>query len=104
MILDIDNLIKDLNIIFKQRGWGEIPLDNTFEGGDNWEGLIIQIERLYLDRNWFGYWYYDSFSDVSLDNYVMEYIKPICKKYKINEVSFAGDDEWEENTIELHNP
>ncbi|PCI27331.1 hypothetical protein COB55_06010 [Candidatus Wolfebacteria bacterium] len=85
--MDTKKLIQELNVIFKQRGWELLPEDNNFKDSDWWDGSIIQVDTLYIDRNYipYGKCRHD-FTYSELDNYVMEYIKPICKKYGINGV------------------
>jgi len=78
--------IQDLNITFKKRGWKLLPEDNQI----GWEGWFFVVDYdLYIMRNHIPYdLYLDKFQKEQLDEYVMEYLKPICKNHNVKTVFF----------------
>lgn len=94
--MDTKKLIQELNQIFEKRGWKLLPEDNgtdidgRFTYGKCWI-VVIKHDILNIDRTFIPYnKYKNSFTLKELDKYVIEYIKPFCKKHKIEEVVFGG--------------
>jgi hypothetical protein len=109
-------VIKELNVVFKKRGWLPLPEVNYYKGNtgkDSWYGeVLIEMDgvasgflSLYLNRTWFHYsnTKLKGFTLAELDGYAVEFIKPICKKYKINQVIFGSLEEevWLSNLINM---
>jgi len=107
--MDTKKLIQELNVIFKQRGWELLPEDtnNVHKINNPSSSFVIVTLKsiLQLLREYIPYDNHkDKFTTNELDDYVMEYIKPICKKYKIEEVMFfygVIDRDLDMNRIEI---
>ena len=85
-------IIQELNVIFKQRGWELLPEDSNYNGsGSSIWGYLILGKHLFIDRDFICYeTYLNKFTLEELDSFVMEYIKPFCKKYKFEKIDFSG--------------
>ena len=105
------NLMSDLNTLFKEKKWTLIPEDNQFRENESWSGYVYINDHLHIDRRWMGYGTnlpylninFFPFSLIELDNFVMEFILPICIKYGVERVIFSNDgfDSTNDNTISI---
>ena len=85
-------IIQELNIIFKQRGWKLLPHNNRYDKSGYFMGLVVIIgSKIWIRREDINYIHLNRFSNKQLDDYVMEYLKPIFKKYKITYVEFFNN-------------
>jgi len=99
-----EQIIKELNIIFKKRGWGLLPEDNSVFGPPYWGVYVLRNSELYLSRVDFPYKeHLNKYSIKQLDNYIVEFIKHICEKYRITGVHFGSmiKNKWDINIIKL---
>ncbi|PCI28499.1 hypothetical protein COB55_03815 [Candidatus Wolfebacteria bacterium] len=93
-------IIQELNVLFKKRGWYHLPEENDYDGHVHkqtgkhtiplyWSNVIRNNVFLNLHRDNFHYnKHIHKFTSVELDAYIVEFIKPICKKYNIKSVNF----------------
>ena len=84
--MDSKKIIQELNIIFEKRGWELLPEDNKYRSMMTWNRINLQ-EQLYLDSERLSYEkHLNKYTKEELDEYVMEYIEPVCKKYGITHI------------------
>ena len=93
-------IIKELNVIFYKRGWKLLPPDNIYQNDSELTWYKVILSDVYLDRSFIPYKkHLNKFTIEELDNYVVEFINPVCKKYKIDNIHFA--DEGKNNSIQI---
>ena len=87
-------VIKELNVIFKEKRWKLLPEDNTYRC--SYAGYVIFDNQLVLLRETLNYnGHRPKYSTEELDDFIMEFILPICKKYDISSVFFNHDENTE---------
>jgi len=90
----IIKVIKELNIVFKERGWKPLPEDNKYRC--SYSGYVIFDNQLVLLRETLNYnGHKPKYSTEELDDFVMEFILPICKKNDMSSVFFKYDENTE---------
>ena len=111
---EIKKIIKELNVIFKERGWELLPENNTYNpdlinkllrGKSYWTNVMSSFpEILNLHREYFDYDQFFQFETFELDYFVVEFLIPICKKYKLHKIRFMtqANHEVKDNAITIY--